>query len=50
MAKATRGDVTRLVLNASKALTDAESAAAELESSGLRVELSDGFLDVIKKT
>jgi len=49
MAKANRGDVTRLVLNATKALTDAESVAAELESSGLRVELSDRFLDVIEE-
>jgi cytoplasmic iron level regulating protein YaaA (DUF328/UPF0246 family) len=49
MAKATRGDVARLVLNARKAPADAESVAAVLESSGLRVELSERFLDVIEE-
>jgi uncharacterized protein len=47
MAKATRGDVARLVLTARKATEDAESVASVLESSGLRVELSGDFLDVI---
>jgi cytoplasmic iron level regulating protein YaaA (DUF328/UPF0246 family) len=49
MAKATRGDVARLVLTARKAPADPESVAAELESSGLRVELSENFLDIIEE-
>jgi cytoplasmic iron level regulating protein YaaA (DUF328/UPF0246 family) len=49
MAKATRGDVARLVLSAGEAPSDAESVAAVLESSGLRVELSEKFLDVIEE-
>ena len=47
MAKATRGDVARLVLSAPEAPDDAESVAALLEAAGLRVELSERFLDVI---
>lgn len=49
MAKATRGDVARLVLSARKAPQDAEAVAAVLESSGLRIELSEKFLDVIEE-
>jgi cytoplasmic iron level regulating protein YaaA (DUF328/UPF0246 family) len=49
MAKATRGDVARLVLKARKAPANAEAVAAVLESSGLRVELSERFLDVIEE-
>lgn len=49
MAKATRGDVARLVLKARKAPANAEAVAAVLESSGLRVELSEKFLDVIEE-
>jgi cytoplasmic iron level regulating protein YaaA (DUF328/UPF0246 family) len=49
MAKATRGDVARLVLSARKSPDDAESVAAVLESGGLRVELSEKFLDVIEE-
>jgi cytoplasmic iron level regulating protein YaaA (DUF328/UPF0246 family) len=48
MAKATRGDVARLVLSAREVPEDAESVAALLERSGLRVELSERFLDVIE--
>ena len=47
MAKATRGDVARLVLSARKTPRDAESIANLLESAGQRVELSGGHLDVI---
>ncbi|MEX0620720.1 MAG: peroxide stress protein YaaA [Solirubrobacterales bacterium] len=48
MAKATRGDVARMVLGAGKVPADAGAVAALLEAKGLRVELSDGFLDVIE--
>jgi hypothetical protein len=48
MAKATRGDVARLVLATRKIPDDAEAVATVLEAAGLRVELSDGFLDVIE--
>ncbi len=48
MAKATRGDVARLVLGAKKLPKDAEGVAGLLESRGLRVELSPGTLDVIE--
>lgn len=48
MAKARRGDVAQLVLKARKTPEDAESVADLLESAGLRVELSDSFLDVIE--
>ena len=49
MAKATRGDVARLVLSADEMPEDAESIAGLLESSGMRVELGDRFLDVIEQ-
>lgn len=49
MAKAVRGDVARLVLSARKLPTDAESVAAVLESDGLKVELSDAFLDIVEE-
>jgi cytoplasmic iron level regulating protein YaaA (DUF328/UPF0246 family) len=47
MAKASRGDVARALLAAKKAPRDPEGAAAIAEAAGLRVELSDGHLDVI---
>ena len=47
MAKATRGEVARIVLSASRLPPDAESVASVLETAGLTVELNDGFLDVI---
>jgi cytoplasmic iron level regulating protein YaaA (DUF328/UPF0246 family) len=49
MAKATRGDVARLILAGRKFPEEAEAVAAVLESSGLKVELSDRFLDVIEE-
>jgi hypothetical protein len=48
MAKATRGDVARLVLSARKVPEDAESVASLLEASGMRIELSGRHLDVIE--
>ena len=47
MAKAVRGDVARVLLQAKKAPGDPESAAAIAEAAGFTVELSDGKLDVI---
>jgi len=47
MAKASRGDVARALLEAKKAPKDPEGAAAIAEAAGLTVELSDGYLDVI---
>ncbi len=47
MAKAVRGDVARALLEAKKPPKDPEAAAALAEAAGLRVELSDGSLDVI---
>ena len=47
MAKAVRGEVARALLQARKAPADAAGAAAIAEAAGFRVELSDGFLDVI---
>lgn len=47
MAKAVRGDVARALLEAKKPPSDPEGAAAIAEAAGLRVELSDGSLDVI---
>ncbi|HEX6782867.1 MAG TPA: peroxide stress protein YaaA [Solirubrobacterales bacterium] len=47
MAKAVRGDVARALLEAKKAPTDPESAAAIAEAAGFGVELSGGSLDVI---
>ncbi len=47
MAKATRGDVARLVLSADRMPEDAESVAALLSATGMRVELSQANLDVI---
>ncbi len=48
MAKATRGDVARLVLTAKKVPADAEAVASLLRSEGLTVELSEDSLDVIE--
>lgn len=47
MAKAVRGDVARVLLEAKKAPVDPEGAAAIAEAAGFTVELSDGNLDVI---
>ena len=47
MAKAVRGDVARALLDATKAPSDTEGAAAIAEAAGFTVELSDGSLDVI---
>lgn len=47
MAKAVRGEVARALLEARKAPTDPEAAAALAEAAGFRAELSPGNLDVI---
>jgi len=47
MAKAVRGEVARALLLAKKAPKDPETAAAIAEAAGFRVELSEGYLDVI---
>jgi len=47
MAKASRGDVARALLGATKAPRDPEGAAAIAAAAGLTVELNDGSLDVI---
>jgi len=47
MAKAVRGDVARVLLEAKKAPRDPKAAAAIARSAGFTVELSDGNLDVI---
>lgn len=47
MAKAVRGDVARVLLEAKKAPGDPEGAAAIAEAAGFRVELGPGNLDVI---
>lgn len=47
MAKASRGDVARALLGAKKAPKDPEGAAAIAEAAGHRIELTDGYLDVI---
>jgi uncharacterized protein len=47
MAKAVRGDVARVLLEAKKAPKDPAGAAAIAEAAGFTVELGDGSLDVI---
>lgn len=47
MAKATRGEVARAVLEAAALPEDPQAAAGLLEDAGHRVELSNGSLDVI---
>lgn len=47
MAKAVRGEVARVLLEAKKAPKDPEGAAAIAESAGFTVEISPGYLDVI---
>lgn len=47
MAKAVRGDVARVLLEAKKAPGDPEGAAGIAEAAGFTVELSDGHLDVV---
>ena len=47
MAKAVRGDVARALLEAKKAPSDPEGAAAIAEAAGFSVELAGGSLDVI---
>lgn len=48
MAKAVRGEVARIALEAGERSPDAAALAGLVESSGRKVELSDGFLDVIE--
>jgi len=50
MAKAIRGDVARLVLNAPEMPVDADGVAHVLSEAGLRVELREGAIDVIEGT
>lgn len=47
MAKAVRGEVAKVLLTAKKPPADPEGAASIAESAGFKVELSDGYLDVI---
>ncbi|HSC21010.1 MAG TPA: peroxide stress protein YaaA [Solirubrobacterales bacterium] len=47
MAKAVRGDVARVLLQAKKAPADPDAAAAIAGAAGFTVELNDGTLDVI---
>jgi cytoplasmic iron level regulating protein YaaA (DUF328/UPF0246 family) len=47
MAKATRGEVARIVLAAGSLPEDPQSVAGLIEEAGYRVELSSGSLDVI---
>lgn len=47
MAKAVRGEVARALLLEKKPPADPGSAAAIAETAGFRVELSEGYLDVI---
>jgi len=47
MAKAVRGDVARALLEAKKAPSSPEGAAAIAKAAGFTVELTDGSLDVI---
>jgi cytoplasmic iron level regulating protein YaaA (DUF328/UPF0246 family) len=47
MAKAVRGDVARVLLEAEKSAADPEAAAAVAEAAGFTVELNDGNLNVI---
>jgi uncharacterized protein len=48
MAKAIRGEVARIVLEAGQPPSDATGLAALVEANGKRVELGDGTLDVIE--
>ena len=48
MAKAVRGDVARLVLDAPRMPRDVEGVADVLSGAGLRVEPGDGTIDVIE--
>lgn len=48
MAKAARGEVARIVLEAADPPSDPNELAALVESSGRRVELNGGFLDLIE--
>jgi cytoplasmic iron level regulating protein YaaA (DUF328/UPF0246 family) len=47
MAKAVRGDVAKVLLEAKRAPTDPEAAAALVERAGFTVELSPSYLDVV---
>lgn len=47
MAKAIRGDVARVVLEAARMPGSAEAVAAAVEAAGMQVELGPGQLDVI---
>jgi cytoplasmic iron level regulating protein YaaA (DUF328/UPF0246 family) len=48
MAKAARGEVARIALEAADPPSDPAGLAGLVEAAGRRVELSDGFLDVIE--
>ena len=48
MAKRVRGDVARAVLGSRRVARTPEDVAALAEAQGMRVELSDGTLDVIE--
>jgi uncharacterized protein len=50
MAKAVRGDVARVLLQAKKPPADPEAAAAIARAAGFEVELAPGTLDVIVPT
>jgi cytoplasmic iron level regulating protein YaaA (DUF328/UPF0246 family) len=47
MAKAVRGDVAKVLLEAKQAPADPEAAAAIVEAASFKVELSPSYLDVI---
>lgn len=47
MAKAVRGDVARVLLQAEKPAANPEAAASIARDAGFKVELSAGSLDVI---
>jgi hypothetical protein len=48
MAKAVRGEVARIALEESDPPSDPAGLAELVEGGGHRVELADGFLDVIE--
>lgn len=49
MAKAVRGEVARVLLEADRTPSDPSGVATLVEASGMRVELGEGFLDVIEE-
>jgi hypothetical protein len=48
MAKAERGEVARIALEASDPPSDPAGLAELVEAAGKQVDLADGFLDVIE--